>query len=396
MATTRAAAGPLWPFGAFFATYFAYVGVLSPYLPLYLAELKFSVVEIGMLVSLLQVLRIVGPNLWGWLADHANDRIRVLRFVAGASVLAFVPFFFAQHVVSMFVVLVSLNLFASGLAPLGETLTLHRIGADFARYGRLRLWGSLGFIASVAAGGALLDVWGVIRLPWLAGVLLVAAVASAWRLYDVPHAHDAQAPVSVRAVLKQPQVLVFLASCFLMVLAHGALYAYLSLYLERLGYSKTAIGLLWALGVISEVVFFYFQARVMQRHAAGTLLVASFIAAAARFAIIGTLAQSLVWLVVAQVLHAMTFGVHHAASLTLLRRWFPGRLAARGQALYTSVSYGLGGTLGGIGAAWIWEHIAAQAAFQASAAIAVIGAFVILWLRRIDAGACGHHQESTS
>lgn len=124
-----------------------------------------------------------------------------------------------------------------------------------------------------------------------------------------------------------------------MVFAHGAMYGYLSLYLEGLGYSKTAIGLLWSLGVVAEVVFFYFQAQVMRRWSACSLLIVAFLAAVLRYAITGALAKTLGWLVFAQALHALTFGVHHAASLAVLRRWFSGPLAARGQALYTSMSY---------------------------------------------------------
>lgn len=373
---------PLWPFGVFFFAYFAYVGVFTPYLSLYLAELKFSIVEIGLLVSMLQVLRIVGPNLWGWMADRSDARITMFRLAALGAVLMFLPMFWARGLVAMFAALIVLNLFVSGLTPLSEALTLRRIGADFPRYGRLRLWGSVGYIVSVALGGVLLDRLGIMSLPWLSMAAMLGVGWAAWHLYDVPHAHDPQAPVSVRALLRQPTVLMFFATCFLMILAHGALYAYLSLYLEGLGYRKTTIGLLWALGVVSEVVFFYFQAQVMRRFAPGSLLIASFVIAAARFGIIGAWAQSLGWLVFAQGLHAITFGVHHAASLTLLRRWFSGRLAARGQALYTSVSYGLGGTLGGLGAAWIWKHIHPSAAFYASACAALVGAGVAVRLAR--------------
>jgi len=373
---------PLWPFGVFFFAYFAYVGVFTPYLSLYLAELKFSIVEIGLLVSMLQVLRIVGPNLWGWMADRSDARITMFRLAALGAVLMFLPMFWARGLVAMFAALILLNLFVSGLTPLSEALTLRRIGADFPRYGRLRLWGSVGYIVSVALGGVLLDRLGIMSLPWLSMAAMLGVGWAAWHLYDVPHAHDPQAPVSVRALLRQPTVLMFFATCFLMILAHGALYAYLSLYLEGLGYRKTTIGLLWALGVVSEVVFFYFQAQVMRRFAPGSLLIASFVIAAARFGIIGAWAQSLGWLVFAQGLHAITFGVHHAASLTLLRRWFSGRLAARGQALYTSVSYGLGGTLGGLGAAWIWKHIHPSAAFYASACAALVGAGVAVGLAR--------------
>jgi PPP family 3-phenylpropionic acid transporter len=60
-------------------------------------------------------------------------------------------------------------------------------------------------------------------------------------------------------------------------------------------------------------------------------------------------------LIIAQLMHAGTFGAHHSAATKLLQRWFTGPLQARGQALMATVSYGLGGTLGGLVAGWLWD-----------------------------------------
>jgi len=176
----------------------------------------------------------------------------------------------------------------------------------------------------------------------------------------------------------------FFVSAALMVFAHGALYTYLSLYLSQLGYSKTAIGVFWVLSVVFEIVFFYTQGRWFARFGIFPLLYASFFVAAVRFLLIAELAT--VWwiLAIAQCMHAVTFAVHHSASVLTIQRWFPGRAAARGQALYISTAYGVGGTSGSLVAAWLWSAFGPSWAFVASSVAAAIGAWAVRRAQRRD------------
>ncbi len=131
----------------------------------------------------------------------------------------------------------------------------------------------------------------------------------------------------------------FLLSAGLMVFAHGALYAYLSIYLAQLGYSKTAIGVFWVLSILLEIVFFVTQGRWFVRFGLYPLLLASFFVAAVRFSADRGAGRRSWWvLAIAQMLHVMTFAVHHSASVLTIQRWFPGRAAARGQAVYISAA----------------------------------------------------------
>jgi PPP family 3-phenylpropionic acid transporter len=214
----------------------------------------------------------------------------------------------------------------------------------------------------------------------LCGLLVIAA----WRieepsLHELPHER-----VSVSSRLREPRVRWFLLSAGLMVFAHGALYTYLSIYLAQLGYSKTAIGVFWVLSVVLEIGFFFTQGRWFARFGLQSLLFASFIVAAVRFLLIGELAT--VWwvLVVAQLLHAMTFAVHHSASVLTIQRWFPGRAAARGQAVYISAAYGIGGTAGSLVAAYLWTMAGPSWAFDACSVAALVGAWAVRRAQRLD------------
>jgi MFS transporter, PPP family, 3-phenylpropionic acid transporter len=162
------------------------------------------------------------------------------------------------------------------------------------------------------------------------------------------------------------------------------LYTFLSLYLKQLDYNKTEIGVFWVLGVLVEIAFFYVQGRFFKRFGVYPLLTATFVLAAIRFALIAEFAHVVVLLVIAQLLHAATFAVHHSASVLTVQRWFAGAAAARGQALYISLGYGVGGTAGSLAAAWLWSTISPSSAFLASSVASLLGWWAVRRSHRFD------------
>jgi len=370
---------PSWPkqsisFALFFFAYYGYVGVFSPYASLYFADKGMTAAQIGVLMSLMQVMRIFGPNLWGWVADRHQQRVTVLRITAIAAVAAFSGIFFGQTFAQFFLVMVAVNLFTSAQGPLSEALMLSEMRGDMTHYGRLRLWGSVGFIVTVTLGGPLLDWYGIRFMPWMALALLALVLVASLRMHETPHGGLHQDMPSVMALLKRREVIAFFASTFLMIAAHASLYVFYSLYLAEIGYNKTVIGLMWSLGVVVEILFFFYQAPIFRRFGVQKLMIASLLIAVVRFLMIGLGAQSLFILLVAQVLHAATFGVHHSASVATLQRWFSGPLQARGQALFTSISYGLGGTLGGLILGGFWDTFGPQTVYFMAAIFSLAGA----------------------
>jgi PPP family 3-phenylpropionic acid transporter len=161
------------------------------------------------------------------------------------------------------------------------------------------------------------------------------------------------------------------------------LYGFFSLHAQSLGYSKTAIGALWTLGVVAEIGVFLAWSRLARRWSLRLLLIAGFACAVARFLAIGWGAHLPALLVAAQLLHAATFGVYHAASVAAVHRLFTGRLQARGQTLHASLSYGLGGGAGLLVAGWTWETLGPGLSFSVSAAFALAGAALVIWRVRV-------------
>jgi PPP family 3-phenylpropionic acid transporter len=368
----------------YFGAYFLYVGAFVPYFALYLAARGFGAAEIALVMAMPQLARIVAPSFWGWLADRSGAARAIVVGSVAALLAGYALVGAVEGVLAVALVLLAMSLASAGALPLVEALTLSTIAGRPDRYGPIRLWGSVGFIAGVLGTGLWLDAHAPqTLLPVLMGLLVLALGVSLglppWR---APHAAEGQV-ARLADVLRRVEVRAFFAACFCMAAAHGALYGFFSLHAQALGYSKSAIGALWTLGVLAEIGVFLAWPRLTRRWSLRLLLVASFLCAGARFLAIGWGTHLLALLIVAQLLHAATFGVHHAASVAAVQRLFPGRLHATGQTLYSSLSYGLGGGAGLLAAGWTWEALGAGASFTLSAAFALAGAALVTWRVRV-------------
>ncbi len=365
------------PFAAISLCYFGFIGLFSPYAPLWYQSLGYSTFAIGALTSMQSATRLVAPYAWGWWADHSGRREPLLRLAIGSAVVASLGFFAFRDYAWIAVVCVALMLCTAGVVPISEAVLAHHVSSggqvDIARYGRVRLWGSVGFVATATAGGFVLELAGVERFPLLCTGVLATLLFAAFRL--PPSSEPAHAEPVVEgalAVLREPVVAWFFAGTFLTVLAHTSLYTFYSLYLASLGYGQGAIGLLWAVGVAVEVAWFAFQGRWMNRLPVHGWLALAAGVSAVRFAAIAAFAGHAAALIVAQLLHGITFAAQHSACIAVISRHFPGRLRSRGQALYTVLGYGASGVLGGVAGGALSERLGYAAVFWAASAVSLV------------------------
>ncbi len=368
----------------YFGAYFLYMGAFVPYFALYLAARGFSAGDIALVLAMPQVARLVAPSFWGWLADRSGAA-RGIVIGSGCAVLAgYVVLGAVDGALALALVMLAMSLASAGAMPLVEAITLASLEGRAERYGPIRMWGSIGFIVGVMGTGVWLDAHAPQSLLGVILVLAALALGSAFLLPAArPAAPGAGAEARLGQVLRRPEVGALLAACCCMSAAHGALYGFFSLHAQALGYSKTAIGALWTLGVVAEIVVFLAWPQLARRYSLRGLLIAAFLCAAARFVAIGWGTHVLGLLVAAQLLHAATFGVFHAASVAAVHRLFTGRLQARGQSLYSSLSYGLGGGIGLLVAGWSWEALGPELSFSLSAAFALAGAGLVTWRVRV-------------
>ncbi|MFA6178286.1 MAG: MFS transporter [Candidatus Methylopumilus sp.] len=375
---------PYWRLSGFYFAYFAFVGAFTPFWSLYLKSLTFSAFQIAVLMSLFQVARIFSPSLWGWLADHLGRRVPIIQWLAGLSVLSYIGVFFGTGFSWLFAVMLSLSFFWSASLPLIETVTLGHLGDRFDRYGRIRMWGSIGFIAAVIGLGYLLDYTDIKALLWVVLALLVAVSLFSRNIPEpriTPHHTDDS---SIWQIVRQKEVVALMTACFTMSAAHGVYYTFYSIYLVDHGYTAAQVGWLWALGVICEILIFLCMPVLTKRFGLRLILLVSLFLAFIRFAVIGW-AVDFWWLILlAQTLHAATFGSYHAAAVALTHRYFKGRHQSKGQGLYTSVSYGIGGTFGAVISGFAWDAIGPSWTFTLSAAYAMLGCILFARLMPAD------------
>ncbi|NJD25642.1 MAG: MFS transporter [Betaproteobacteria bacterium] len=376
---------PYWRLSGYYFFYFAFIGAFSPYFGLYLESLSFSAWDIGLLMSQMQLMRLFGPNLWGWLSDRFGRRLAIIRLAGFISLAGFSTFFWFDRLPGMLAAMAVLAFFWSAALPLVETLTFDHLRGSSGDYSRIRLWGSIGFIVAVLATGFALDrmtpsgvLWAcLVTLAGIAGLALLLPEAGA-------AAHERSVP-PVAAILRRRPVQALMAACFAMSAAHGAFYVFYSIHLTAHGYSKTAVGLLWSLGVVAEIAVFMGMAALTRRFSLRLILIASFAAAVVRFLVIGWGAESVAWMIFGQLLHGLTFGAYHAAAIAAVSRFFTGRAQGRGQALYSSLSFGAGGLLGALISGWTWDSWGAAWSFTLGSAFAFAGLVLVCRWVRADA-----------
>jgi PPP family 3-phenylpropionic acid transporter len=354
-----------------------------PYFSLWLAAQGYGAAQIALVLAMPQIARVFAPALWGWLADHSGRQREIVVFSAFAVCLGFASLYAVRSVAGVALVMLALSVLAAGAMPLVESATLAATEGQAGRYGPIRLWGSIGFILAVLGTGAWLDSHGAETVLHIVVLLAAVVCVAAFGIPVRARVSESAAVTRIGSLLGRGDVRAFFLACMCMSVAHGALYTFYSIYLEAAGYSKATIGVLWTLGVVAEVVVFLRLPQLMRRFSLRALLIASFAFAALRFAAIGWAVDLLAVLAVAQLMHAATFGLFHAASIAAVHWLFPGGIAARGQSLYSSLTYGVGGAAGTLIAGWSWEALGAPASFALSAAFGAIGALLVAWRVRV-------------
>jgi len=359
---------PYWRLSGFYFFYFALLGAMVPYWSLYLQDSGFSPAQIGLLGAIMMGTKVLSPYLWGWLADVTRQRMRVIRLGALFSALCFSFIFYSDNFAAMALVVGSFTFFWNAVLAQFEVVTLAYLRERFSRYSNIRVWGSVGFIVSVCALGWVFDYIEIRYLPHFMILFLVSMWLSSLFIDEPVVQVRREISRGLLAILKQPSVLAFFSVCFLMQLSHGPYYTFYSLYLEGYGFSRSHIGLLWALGVAAEVLVFLFMHKLLQHYSLRAILMFSLLVSVCRWLLIALFPQQLLLVLIAQLGHAATFGSFHAVAVEWVRRTFGEGHQGQGQALYSAVSFGAGGALGAVGSGFLWSYSQSLTWFLASAA----------------------------
>ncbi|MEJ2392780.1 MAG: MFS transporter [Gammaproteobacteria bacterium] len=327
---------PYWRLSGFYFFYFASLGAIVPFWNLYLKALSYTATQTGVFIAILMVTRVVAPNVWGYVADHTGRRMLVVRTGCLLAAFIYAGILLDHSYWWMILIMLLFSFFWNAALPQFEATTLSHLGEASHRYSEIRLWGSIGFVLAVVGLGYAFEHISILHLP----VFVLSLLAGIWVMsLIVPD--DVSRPVhieheSITSLLRKRHVMGLLAACFCMQVSHGPYYAIYH-------YSVAAIGWLWALGVIAEIGIFMIMQRLFQLYSLRSLLMFSLAMAAVRWLLVALFPQFLSVMLVAQLLHAITFGVYHATAIGLIHQLFRGKHQGKGQALYSSLSFGAGG-----------------------------------------------------
>lgn len=370
---------PYWRLSGFYWFYFATLAAFIPYFGLYLADSGYTAVEIGQLMAVIMATKIVAPYLWGWIADHRGNRLAIIRLGAILSLVAYGAIFFAHSYWWLLLVLLVFSFFWNAILPQFEALTFNHLGNNENQYSWIRIWGSLGFVAAVISVGVLLNSVEISRLPVIVIILLSGIVLSTFLVTEHRGVGHSSGQLSILNILKNKHILALLIACMLVQASHGPYYTFYTIYAESHGYSNSWIGILWSIGVLSEVVAFALMPWLVKRFGLRTLLLASLFSGSLRWLLIGFYIDNIYITSFAQIFHAATFGIYHAVAIAYIHQYFKGKNQGKGQALYSSVSFGVGGALGSLYGGYLWESAGAEVTFTLAAVLS-FAAFAISWV----------------
>ncbi|MFZ2028668.1 MAG: MFS transporter [Vitreimonas sp.] len=362
-------------------------GITLVFLPRWLAgERLLSGAEIGALLSLSQLTRIVlGPAIAFWADGHA-DRRTPIRLLAPAAIAAFIVFFFLAHdftalLVTGFAALTLMN----AITPLVESAALRATATGKVSYGFARGIGSVSFIISNIGGGILIARFGLDAVVVWVLVALCMVALSAWSALRAdpplaaPHALTLAARAdAVRGLLRNRRYVILIVACGLIQASHGFYYGFSTLVWRGQGISPEAIGVLWAIGVGVEVAFLW-NLRTFERWLPPeALIVIGAFGGALRWTLLGFAPTGAVlWPL--QAMHAVSFAMTHVGAMRLLTREAPENAAAMAQTLYAALSSGL--LLGGASliSGILYDTNGAHG-YWAMSALALVGGLIALGL----------------
>lgn len=352
---------------------------MVPYTGVFLDGRGFSSEQIGSLLAVVTITRVFGPNLWAAIADKTGRVGQIMRFGCLVAFICFLFVFIAEGFWQLSITFGLMMLFWTAVLPQLEVITVNATRTRKGGYGSVRLWGSIGFIALTILVGFLLDVYSSeVVIVCIAACLLSLYLATLCVSTPRPASKARQVDDKHWSLVFQLPFLAFIISTTMLQVSFASYYNFFALYMQDYDYSGKQTGVLLALGVAAEILIFLVAARLIRRVGIKWLLFIGLAMTALRWSLLASLPDVIAIVVFAQLLHAFSFGLTHSVSIHFLHTYFPESFQSRGQAIYGSVAFGIGGALGSYISGFTWQQgEGAHFSFMLSAVIVASGAFIV-------------------
>ena len=332
-----------WRTALFYAAIFLVLGISLPYLPLWLEWRGLTPVEIGVVTAVPLFLRVIATPVIGHLADQAEALRLVIVVSAVAALLASFGLWAASGFWLILLVFAVFQTASTAMMPLADVVAMRGVRRHGLDYGRMRLWGSVAFIVANVGGGWFIAEFGNSQVMSLVVAGGVVTVAAAWLLPTVAASKQATRTRDVGATLRllaRPSLVLVMVAAGSIQASHAVYYVFSAIHWEAQGIDKGWFGVLWAIGVVAEILLFAFAGKVFEKVGAITMIV------------IGGAAAALRWLAMAfdppfaalfglQVLHGISFGATHLGAVHAIQKMVGEQHAASAQTLHSAFSAGI-------------------------------------------------------
>lgn len=373
--------------GGFYFFYYSIVGTFMPYWNLYLQDQGFNYQEIGVLSSIAIVTRFFAPLVWGWIADKSGKRMLLVRIATWMESCIWLAIFIVPNTFqSVALLMLIFSFFQNAILAQFEGVTLFWLGDQKAKlYGKIRKWGSVGFIVGVFTIGAILEIVHISMLPIL--LLIIASLAFIWSftIREPDSAPTSQKHLEpLLPVLKRPTVAAFFAIEFILLFSHAPFYSFYSNFLKSLNFSTIEIGFLWAMGVFAEIFMFSIASKIFQRFSWRSLVIVCLLVTSIRWMLVAVFSHYFIGQLFAQCLHAFSFGLFHLIAMRVIFQNFSAGQQGRGQALYSTM-WGLGVAFGSVLAGHFWKILSGELIFMCASMVVLLGLCFVKWLpKQVD------------
>lgn len=363
--------------------YFAILGLIIPFLPVFLDAKSFSSIEIGEILAIITATKIIGPTFWAFAADKSGKQLTIIRSGALLALLSFSLLFWLNGYWPVVFCLAIFSLFWTAVLPQLEVLTLNSIRRSAKIYARIRLWGSIGFIFLAVIAGDLIERYSADAFTYLGVIVLAGLFLSSMKLHPAKKTKNPMQQIEKISdkIFSRSFIFFFLAGLMLQM-SFGPYYGFFALYLRELAYPGFAVGIFITISVLAEILIFIYASIFFRYFRLKTLLAISILLTSLRWFMTGSFADVIWVLVLVQCIHALSFGLYHSVSIQFIHQHFNHDQQNRGQAIYIGGVYGLGGAIGAYIAGIVWQGgQGSELAYNLAASAAFIGFVLVLFMQ---------------
>jgi MFS transporter, PPP family, 3-phenylpropionic acid transporter len=383
---TAAVPGPI-ALRAYYFCFLAAIGIAAPFYPTYLRGLGFSGKQVAWVFAAAPIMHMFGPIIWGWATDRTRRPDIMLRVALAGSMLAYLPLSLTKTFAVVMCIALCHQIFNVALPGLSDMLAVARVRGAGDDYGRIRVWGSFGFLVSCLVAGQVFTMRGRAAdplFPFMVAAMLGAALLISFKVKaqggrERPTAHDAL------QLLRDKRFRMLLVIAGIHWACAVPYHGFFGLYVQDRGFDSRVISLAFATSVASEMLAFYVFKHLRRHARLSTFMLVVTAVSALRWVVTGFATNAIV-LVLVQAGHGLTFGLFWATSLAWLMGCVPERVRATGQTLFTGAVYGLGSLFGSLlsGATYDATGSAAPLFFGAAALNGLLALFLLFRGRNLS------------